>query len=146
MATPFPHHYAALVTRTAAARSRVRAALRAPIHGGPPPEFGGDELSWSPEHLLLSAIGLCVETTFEALAAREQLEVGGFEARVEGVLDKTRAGLAFTSFIVEVDLTVAAQDTARAKEILERAHHHCIISNALKTEVALIARVTSLAA
>jgi len=134
MASPFPHHYD--VRLSGRNGSAILGGGRRPdIVGGPPPEFDGSDQSWSPEHLLLSAVGLCLMTTFEAFAARAGLAVAGYESRVQGVLDKTPAGLAFTSIRLAVDLRVAEADRARAEQLLLSAKRHCIVANALKVAV-----------
>ena len=140
MASPFPHHYDVRVF--AGAGSAVLAGGNRPnIAAGPPPEFDGSDQWWSPEHLLLSAAGLCLMTTFQAFAARAHLEVASYESRVEGVLDKTSAGLVFTSIQITVDLRVADADRVRAEQLLQTAKRHCIVSNALKPAVEVNALV-----
>ena len=136
MATPFPHHYDVQVS-SGSVGAILAGGRRPEIVGGPPPEFDGRPEWWSPEHLLLSAAGLCLMTTFQAFAARAGLRVEGYESRVDGVLDKTAAGLAFTSIDITVDLRVAETDRTRAEELLQSAKRHCIVANALKTPVEL---------
>lgn len=141
MTAPFPHHYRIAQARTAASRARITAGDRPPLAGGPPPEFGGDAEAWTPEHLLLSAIGLCLLTTFDALAARSPLEVLDWRAETAAVLDRTPVGLSFTSITVDVELTVASGDADRARALLDRAQGQCLVSNALRVPVAVRARV-----
>jgi organic hydroperoxide reductase OsmC/OhrA len=76
-------------------------------------------------------------TTFQAFAARAGLPVEGYESRVDGVLDKTHAGLAFTSIGITVDLRVAEGERVRAEQLLQSAKRHCIVANSLKTAVEL---------
>jgi organic hydroperoxide reductase OsmC/OhrA len=140
MASPFPHHYD--VRLLAGSDHAVLAGGNRPeIAGGPPPQFDGSDRWWSPEHLLLSSVGLCLMTTFQALARRASLHVLGYDSRVEGVLDKTAAGLAFTSIQIAVDLRVAEPDRERARQLLDSAKKHCIVANALKPAVELRASV-----
>jgi len=136
MASPFPHHYDVQVS-SGSAGAILAGGRRPEIVGGPPPEFDGRPEWWSPEHLLLSAAGLCLMTTFQAFAARAGLRLEGYESRVDGVLDKTAAGLAFTSIAITVDLRVAEADRTRAEPLLQSAKRHCIVANSLKTPVAL---------
>jgi organic hydroperoxide reductase OsmC/OhrA len=144
MASPFPHHYdVRLSGRDGAAL--LGGGSRPEIVGGPPPEFDGREGWWSPEHLLLSAVGLCLMTTFQSFAARAGLAVAGYESRVDGVLDKTAAGLVFTSIRVAVELRVAEADRARAEQLLQSAKRHCLVANALKVPVELEAMATAAA-
>lgn len=141
MPTPFPHHYEVHLHRTQTARAQIELAPRHPIAGGPPPQFDGVDSVWSPEHLLLSSIGLCLFTTFEALARRDSLDVAGWRAKVDGVIEKTQTGLNFTSFTVSVDLTVDSANVERARATLDRAKRHCIVSNALRVPVIVDANV-----
>lgn len=137
MKSPFPHHYVASVTRTGHATALIEAPPRAPLEGGPPPELHGDAMRWSPEHLLVSALGLCLFATFDVFAVRENIAVIEWRDTVTGVLDRTHSGLAFKSFTIDVQLTVRAADVERARELLERASKFCIISKALQVPVSI---------
>ena len=136
MASPFPHHYDVQVS-SGGAGAILAGGRRPDIVGGPPPEVDGRAEWWSPEHLLLSAAGLCLMTTVQAFAARAGLTVEGYQSRVDGVLDKTPTGLAFTSIAITVDLQVAEGDQTRAEQLLQSAKRHCIVANSLKTAVEL---------
>jgi organic hydroperoxide reductase OsmC/OhrA len=138
---PFPHHYrASLVMEEPGAR--LLAPRRPDIVGGPPAEFDGRDDWWSPEALLLEAVNLCVQTTFMALARRQELSVVSWASHAEGTVDKTATGLAFTDVRVEVDLTVASADVERAEALAARVHRHCLVSNSLKCPVTVVVRTT----
>jgi organic hydroperoxide reductase OsmC/OhrA len=139
MAVPFPHHYQTWLVRTLSSRARLEAPPRPLISGGPPPEFDGDATAWSAEHLLLSSIGLSVLTTFEAFAARNRVDLLAYDGRVGGTVEKTEAGLQFTSFTVEIDMEVG--DVERARETLDEAQRHCLVTNTLKAPVEIIAKI-----
>jgi organic hydroperoxide reductase OsmC/OhrA len=139
MPAPFPHLYQARLVRTLGSRARIESAMRAPIAGGPPPELDGDVASWSPEHLLLSSLGLCLLTTFEALAARDHIALLAWEASVYGTLERTSQGLELTQTRVEIDMEVS--DPERARHTLDDARAHCPIANALRTPIDLVARI-----
>jgi organic hydroperoxide reductase OsmC/OhrA len=140
MAATFPHRYHVRV-EGGSGGAVLSAPPRPDLHGGAPTEFGGRDDWWSPEHLLLSAAGLCLKTTFEAFASRAHLDVLSYSSQVEGNLDKTPQGLAFTFIAVAVELVVAEADVARAGDILRTAKDHCIVGNALKTPIRLAASV-----
>ena len=139
MAVPFPHHYQTWLVRTLASRARLEAPPRPLISCGPTPEFDGDATSWSAEHLLLSSIGMCVLTTYEALAARARLDIKAWEARVGGMVEKTDGGLVFSKFTVDLDMEVS--DVERAREVLEETKRHCLIANSLRVPVEIEARI-----
>ncbi|HEY1557471.1 MAG TPA: OsmC family protein [Kofleriaceae bacterium] len=146
MPAPFPHQYRTRLVRTLASRARVEAEPRAPISGGPPPQFDGDATSWSAEHLLLSSIGLCLLTTFEALAARDGVSLASWEAEVTGTLDRTDRGVALAALHVALELEV--DDVDRARRTLDEARALCFIANALRVplEVDVQLRVAELRA
>jgi len=136
MPAPFPHHHQTSLVRTFASRARLETAPRAPIVGGPAPEVDGDATSWSPEHLLLSAIGLCLLTTFEALAVRDGVDLLAWEATARATVDKSATGLALTKILLEVDMEVG--DVAQARETLELAKRHCLVANSLAVPVEIV--------
>lgn len=144
MTATFPHRYDVRI-EGGSGGAVMSAPPRPELRGGPPAEFGGRDDWWSPEHLLLSAAGLCLETTFEVFAARARLTVLAYSSRVEGTLDKTPQGLAFTSIAIAVELVVAEADVARAGDVLRAAKDHCIVANALKTPIRLAASVRAVA-
>jgi organic hydroperoxide reductase OsmC/OhrA len=133
---PFPHVYDVTVSGAGDA-AMISATPRPDIEGGAPDTFGGRADWWSPEHLLLASLGLCLKTTFDSFAAREGLRVHGYASRVQAMLDKGREGLTFTSFDIEVELQVEADQTEAARAAMASAKRWCLVSNALKTPVAL---------
>jgi organic hydroperoxide reductase OsmC/OhrA len=139
MPVPFPHHYQTWLVRTLSSRARLEAPPRPMIAGGPVPEMDGDATSWSSEHMLLSSIGLCLLTTFEAFAARDRIDLVGWEAHVGGTVDKGEKGLEFTRFTVQVDMEVS--DPERARTTFAEAKQHCLITNALRAPVDVDARI-----
>jgi len=135
--TPLPHHYEVAVRSEGRGRGVLEAGERPPIAAGLPPEFGGDAERWSPEHLLLSAVSLCLMNTYQVFAERRGLPVGAYSSVVKGILDKTPAGPVFTSIVAVVELGVPPEKQDEARSVLEDAKHHCIAANALKTPVDL---------
>jgi organic hydroperoxide reductase OsmC/OhrA len=145
MSTRTPHRFTVQLTRPPAG-ALLDAAPRPTIVGGAPPEFGGTDGVWSPEHLLVSAVALCFLTTFEFFAKRANLIVVDFSTRAEGTVDKTAKGLAFTGVRLDVQVSVAAGEAARANELVATAKRSCLISNSLVCPVELAAEVREVAA
>jgi organic hydroperoxide reductase OsmC/OhrA len=140
MTAPFPHRYhVSIVTEERGAS--LLAPPRPPIFGGAPPEFDGRDDVWSPEALLLASVSLCVQTTFQALARRQELTLLGWMSRSEGFVDKTTTGLPFTAIRLEADLDIRATDLARAKQLAVAVERQCLISNSLKTPITVVIRV-----
>jgi organic hydroperoxide reductase OsmC/OhrA len=135
------HRFEVTLTGTPPAGGTLAAGTRATIAGGAPPEFGGSAEPWSPEHLLVSAAALCFLTTTEWFARRAKLELQAFSCRAEGVVEKTPAGLAFTTIRLGVRATVPHGDAARAEALFATAKKHCLVSNSLRFPVELATEI-----
>jgi organic hydroperoxide reductase OsmC/OhrA len=139
----FPHRYDVGLKWESGHSGVISAPPRPDIAGGPPPQFGGEDGRWSPEHLLLSSLGLCYMTTFLALNDKAKIEIKTMDLRVEGTLEKLATGLAFSSLNLRVRLSVPPADKDRAEKLLLTAKKYCIVSNALKTPVELSPEVNA---
>jgi organic hydroperoxide reductase OsmC/OhrA len=135
---PFPHSYSVTLSD-----DELAAHPRLPIHMGTPPEFGGTDDVWSPEHLLVAAVVSCLKTTFDAYARRERISVHAWRATAKGTLEKGRGGPVFTSIDLEVELETDRGDEARAVATLVTAERNCIVSRALSVPVHLETKVTA---
>jgi organic hydroperoxide reductase OsmC/OhrA len=134
MPVPFPHRYSASISRTFASRARVQGPPGVSLHGGPSSEFDGDVSAWSPEHLMLSSLGLCMLTTFEAFAARDRIEVVTWNATVNGQVERTPEGLQFTSIVLCLDMDITG-DVENIEKTLEDAKQYCLVLNSLRVPV-----------
>jgi organic hydroperoxide reductase OsmC/OhrA len=141
MSTPFPHRYSVGLLWDGDEGGSISSGERPPIRGGAPPEFDGRASWWSPEHLLLSSIGLCLMTTFQAYLRRAGLDLAAYESRGEAVLNKVPGGLGFTSITLHVRVKVASDDVEQARGLLVKAKSQCIVANALMAPVHLDAVV-----
>lgn len=139
MNAPFPHRYEVTLKGESGPKGLLSAGPRPVLAGGAPPEFGGDDARWSPEHLLLASASLCLMSTFAAIAAKSRLEYASYESAAEGTLDKTPEGLRFTRILIKA--TVKAADAEKAARLLDMAKKHCIVSNSLRQPVELEATV-----
>ncbi len=147
MTTTFPHHYEVNLSWPRQGGAELYAAAAPPIAGGAPMQFGGRDSWWSPEHLLLSSLSLCLMTTFEAIAAKARLKVVRGDCRAVATLDHDEGGLGFTALGLHVEVEVAPDDAERAARLLASAKKHCLVANALRLPVTLdVAVVTSAAA
>lgn len=136
MPVPFPHRYSASISRTFASRGRVDAPPRPSLHGGPSSEFDGDAASWSPEHLLLSSLGICMLTTFEAFAARDGIQVLDWNASINGTVDRSPDGLMFSSIVMCLDMELAG-NVDHVERTIEDAKQYCLVLNSLRVPVVI---------
>ena len=139
---PYPHIYRVAATGTASGTVSVTSESLPPLETTPPPQFDGPEGFWSPETLLCASIADCVILTFRSVSRMAKLEWHAIECSVEGTLERRDNALQFTAFKTIATLRVpASTDAAKARALLERAEHVCLISNSLKGERTLEANV-----
>ena len=136
MPSPFPHQYRASISRTFASRARVDAPSRAALDGGAAAPLDGDADAWSPEHLLLSSLGISILTTFEDLAARDGIELARWDARITGSVERAPEGLMFSSIVVAIDMEIGGNVDA-VEHTLEDAKQDCLVLNSLRVPVVL---------
>jgi organic hydroperoxide reductase OsmC/OhrA len=144
MPAPLPHRYSASLCRSFASRARIEVppcpAAGSALLGGSPPALDGDADAWSPEHMLLSSLGLCMLTTFEAFAARDGIDLREWRAQVSGMVELTPEGPNFTSIVLELDLDIAG-NIDRLEDALEEAKRCCLVHNALRVPVVVETRL-----
>lgn len=108
------------------------------INFSAPVEFQGEPGLWTPEHLLVAALGTCFVTTMRVISEKSKLEVVGLEVSVEGVLEHIEGGFRFTSFLISPSLKIAREeDRPLAARLLDKAEHVCLISRSLNGRVAM---------
>lgn len=141
---PYPHLY----TAAASGRPEGTVAVTSPrlpeIASAPPPEFGGPGDAWSPETLLCAAVADCFVLSFRAIASASKLEWSELACRVEGVLERVDGVTQFTRYTTFASLKLSPEaDAAKARKLLEKAEHLCLISNSLRGERALIVEIVN---
>lgn len=103
-----------------------------------PPEFKGHENIWSPEDLFVASANICLMTTFLAVAERAGLAFSSYESTAEGRLEIVEGKFQFTSITIRPSITLTpGGDAVKAKELIEKAEHNCLISNSMKAKVTL---------
>lgn len=138
----FPHHYR--VTASAATDENVALASLGldAIHSAPPAEFGGPGDLWSPETLLAAAVADCFVLSFRAIARASKLEWHTISCDVDAVLDRVDRVTKFTEIRERVVLEVpAGTDADKARRLLDKAEHACLITNSLTATTTLEAEV-----
>ena len=111
-----------------------------------PVEFGGPGDVWSPEELLVAAIADCFILTFRAMARASKLKWSSLSCNATGTLDKLDKVTQFTQFDLSAALTIPpGTDAGKAERLLQRADHHCLITNSMKAGSTLDTTVTTTA-
>jgi len=135
--------YSTDVTWESERRGRAQASGRGAISVGAPPEFGGTDDVWSPEHLTVAAVNTCMMLTFIAVAENSKVRFSSYTSSATATLQKVEGrGMAITKVIVHPRITVPADtDRARLDRVLQLTKKNCFISNSLAADVALEAEV-----
>lgn len=139
---PYPHLYVASATGSATGPVAVNSPRLPEIATAPPAEFDGPGDVWSPETLLCASIADCFILTFRAIAQASKFDWTRLECRVEGVLDRAEGVTQFTRYTTHATLEIpAAGDAAKARAMLERSEHRCLVANSLKGTRMLVADI-----
>ena len=108
----------------------------------PPPFPHGIAGVWSPEHLLTAAVVSCFMTTFLAIAENSKLEFQNFKCDSKGKIEQIDGKFLMTEIILEPTLEINSEnDLAKAQKILAKSEAACLISNSIKSKVAMNPRV-----
>ncbi len=129
---PFPHHYRVRIGIRPEGAVNLDADGLPQLRSLPPPEWGGPGGYWSPETLLLAAVGDCTLLTFRAIAKASRFEWREISAEVAGKLERIEGNSRFTEIVLRVRLVgPPGIDAARARQLLEKSEKGCPISNSL---------------
>jgi organic hydroperoxide reductase OsmC/OhrA len=128
-----PHHYRVAASATGGGDVELTAEHLPGLRSASPPEFGGSGDHWSPETLLVGAVGDCFILTFRVVARASRLVWTSLQCEVTGTLDRIDRVTQFTHLDIHAHLVLpAGADCDHAKRTLERAERGCLISNSLK--------------
>jgi len=137
-----PHKYTVAANADVESYVTVSSEGLADLETAAPAEFGGPVDAWSPETLLVAAIADCFILTFRAIARASRLEWISLSCDVTGKLDKLDRVTQFAGFDINATLTVpGGSDEKKAHRLMENAERHCLITNSLKADSRLNAKV-----
>jgi organic hydroperoxide reductase OsmC/OhrA len=132
---PYPHLYTVEASARPEGDVPVSAAGLPTLTTAPPPEFDGPGDRWSPETLLIGAVADCFLLSFRGVARANRFEWNSLECSVDGTLERVEGRTRFTQVVVRATLQVPpGADETKAKQLLTRAEHVCLISNSLNAE------------
>jgi organic hydroperoxide reductase OsmC/OhrA len=139
---PFPHSYIVAASMQPIGSVPVRAVGLPDLLTAPPREFDGPGDQWSPESLLCAAVADCYLLSFRSYARAAKFEWQQLDCQVEGVLERIDGTSYFTRFSTRATLRISADaDEARARVLMDKAEHGCLISNSLRATRMLVAEV-----
>jgi organic hydroperoxide reductase OsmC/OhrA len=135
----FPHHYTVEASGPSTGDVELKADGLPTLRSASPVPFDGPGERWSPETLLVAAVGDCLILTFRAVARASGFAWTSLECDVTGTLDRIERTTRFVAFEVRACLRVPpGTDPNRARQMLEKAERSCLISNSLSGAIHLI--------
>ena len=135
----FPHHYTVATNGSATGDVELNADGLPTLRSASPIPFDGPGDRWSPETLLVAAVGDCLILTFRAVARASGFAWTSLDCDVTGTLDRIDRTTRFVAFDVRARLHVPrGTDPDRARQVLEKAERSCLISNSLSGAIRLI--------
>ena len=120
MAQQYPQHYKSTISRTVPA--------------------GGTADPAAAEQLLLSSIGTSLLATFEAIAARDGIELLWWQATVSAQVEQTPEGPQLTSILAAIDMQIDGNIDA-IEATLENTRKYALVTNALRVPVIVEATI-----
>ena len=108
-----------------------------------PPEFAkGMPGIWSPEHLFVASVSSCLMTTFLAIAEFSKLDYISLEVGATGKLEKVDGKFMMSEILLKPVLTIPeGTSPEKAERILHKSEAACLISNSVKSEVNMEAKI-----
>ena len=143
----FPHHYTVAANGSGMGEVELNADGLPTLRSASPIPFDGPGDRWSPETLLVAAVGDCLILTFRAVARASGFTWTSLECDVTGTLDRIERTTRFVAFEVRARLRVpSGTDPDRARQVLQKAERSCLISNSLNAAIHLIPTIDVAAA
>ena len=109
------------------------------IHADSASSYGGSVDNMNPEQSLAASLSSCHMMTFLALAAKMKWPVKTYKDTAIATLGKNLNGL---MSVTEIELNPKVEfsngfsvDISKMREVQDRAHRYCFISNSLSNEV-----------
>jgi organic hydroperoxide reductase OsmC/OhrA len=137
-----PHEFAVTLVSSRERDVQVSADRLPTLESAAPDQFGGPGDRWSPETLLVAAVGDCFVITFKAMARLAGLPWTFLRCEATGTIDRPDRMLQFTGFHIRATLGVP-MDTSKAIALrtLEHAERRCLIAQSLKAPLVLTATI-----
>ena len=137
------HFYENRVSWTESRRGILSEPTLPDIEVATPPEFPkGIPNIWSPEHLFVASVNVCLMTTFLSIAENSKLNFLSFSCKAKGKLEKVDNIFMISEIELIPEIIVKAEkDIERADRIIKKSEYHCLISNSVKTKIILSPKI-----
>lgn len=113
-----------------------------------PPEMDGPGVGTNPDEMLLGAAATCYLITLADLLARSKVAVERLTMMSEGVVDVTNGVYTYKKIVhkpvIALPVTFSERDQKMALRLAQKAESTCMISKAIRGNVAITLEVTLL--
>jgi organic hydroperoxide reductase OsmC/OhrA len=100
------------------------------------PSYRGDPSRANPEQLFVAALSACQALTYLVIAAKNQIAVVGYTDDAEGRLELVNGKIRMSHVTLRPHITLdVGVNEARARELVDKAHHNCFIANSVSATV-----------
>jgi len=107
------------------------------IESGCSPEFGGSSKYWSPQHLFVSSVEVCILTTFLWLLEKNRLGTLSYMSEAVGRAEIVGREFKFSEVEVKPVITVNAEEANKVYQLIFTAGERCMVSKAVRCKVIL---------
>jgi len=104
-----------------------------------PPEFAkGVPGIWSPEHLFVSSVAICLMTTFLSIAENSSLPFNSFNCFAVGKVEKEDGKFLVSEIELKPEIIIPEERLMeRTGRIIKKSEEMCLISNSVKSKIIL---------
>jgi len=101
-----------------------------------PPEFKGEEGTWSSEDMFVASVETCHMEIFIAYAGRKALPIVSYKSHTNGVLEYIDGDYRFTRIVIFPTITVSSPAAeSEVHTVLREAQKHCLVANSIASIV-----------
>ncbi|MFH1139665.1 MAG: OsmC family protein [Pseudomonadota bacterium] len=138
------YHYQAEVRWTGDKKGDLHLEGKPVLGVTTPPEFGGHEGLTTPEDLFVAAAVVCLMSTFLAMGKKVKASWNEFACRGDGKLELVPdQGLLFTRIDLFPKVAISDErDRPAVEKALDLARRYCLVTNSMKTEIAMHPEIT----
>ena len=114
----------------------LRSGNKMPLLFGTPPEFGGSENNWSPEHLLAASVSSCYTTTFLHFAKLLKISIVSFRITARAEFEKKEVGFEAVRYILRPVVELHGNPGQHVLDnLFAKVKKYCFVSNSVKGEI-----------
>lgn len=115
-----------------------RSSSKPDIEIGCPPEFGGEKEYWSPEHLFVASIEVCIMTTFIWLLEKNNLSILSYKSKAKGKAHMVKTDFVFAEVEIAPVIEIRNEkNRVKINNLIIEASNQCMVSKSSKCKVIL---------